>query len=91
MAPLGNGGYRNHCPACLYSKHVDDRPGDRAAGCGGLMRPAGMTHRSGKGLMIVHRCVVCGFVRPNRVADAPLGGDEVDALAALSARADRRA
>jgi hypothetical protein len=21
--PLKRGSYRNHCPACLYSKHVD--------------------------------------------------------------------
>ena len=33
----GNG-YTNHCPYCLWSKHVDINPGDRAAGCGGLKR-----------------------------------------------------
>jgi hypothetical protein len=30
VAPLSNGSYRNHCPACLLSKHVDILPGDRA-------------------------------------------------------------
>ena len=30
-------GHRNHCPNCLHSLHVDDRPGDRAACCGGIM------------------------------------------------------
>ena len=34
----GNG-YTNHCPNCLWSKHVDINPGDRAADCGGLMEP----------------------------------------------------
>ncbi|HLL91284.1 MAG TPA: RNHCP domain-containing protein, partial [Tepidisphaeraceae bacterium] len=34
----GNG-YTNHCPGCLWSRHVDVNPGDRAAACGGLMEP----------------------------------------------------
>ena len=33
----GNG-YTNHCTACLWSKHVDVNPGDRAADCHGLMK-----------------------------------------------------
>ena len=32
-------GYTNHCPKCLWSKHVDIMPGDRAEDCQGLMRP----------------------------------------------------
>jgi hypothetical protein len=31
----GNG-YTNHCTSCLWSKHVDINPGDRAAECQGL-------------------------------------------------------
>lgn len=31
--PLVNGSYRNHCPRCLFSKHVDDSLGDRASHC----------------------------------------------------------
>ena len=30
---------RNHCPKCLCSLHLDLYPGDRAAGCGGIMDP----------------------------------------------------
>lgn len=30
----GNG-YTNHCPNCIWSKHVDIHPGDRASLCGG--------------------------------------------------------
>ena len=28
-----DGHYRNHCPYCLWSLHVDDLPGDRASEC----------------------------------------------------------
>ena len=32
-------GYTNHCPNCLWSRHVDINPGDRAEKCGGMMEP----------------------------------------------------
>jgi hypothetical protein len=83
VAPLSNGSYRNHCPTCLWSKHVDIEPGDRAASCCGLMRPQCVDRRAGKGLVIVHECVVCGFVRPNRIADDRIQGDDIDAIVAL--------
>ncbi len=36
VPPEGAGSeYRNHCPYCLSSLHLDTVPGDRAAGCGG--------------------------------------------------------
>ena len=50
VVPLSNGSYRNHCPRCLYSKHLDVAPGDRASFCEGMMEPIGVRHRSGKGL-----------------------------------------
>jgi DNA-directed RNA polymerase subunit RPC12/RpoP len=81
VAPLQNGSYRNHCPFCLYSRHVDGRPGDRASSCRGLMEPVGIEFRSGKGFMVEHRCVRCGFVRPNRVAP-----DDTEAVIALMRR-----
>ncbi|MFJ6632560.1 RNHCP domain-containing protein [Streptomyces sp. NPDC091376] len=83
VAPLRNGSYRNHCPTCLYSKHVDIYPGDRASGCRGTMHPQRVEHRRGKGLVLVHRCVACGFVRPNKIADDPVQGDDIDAIIAL--------
>ena len=52
-----------------------------------MMRPERVEHRSGKGLVLVHRCVVCGFVRPNRIADDPAQGDDIDAIIALMLRA----
>ena len=77
VEPLGKGTYRNHCPRCLFSKHVDDHgPGDRASRCGGLMEPVGMDHRSGKGWMLIHRCRRCGKeIRNKTVRD-----DDLDAL-----------
>lgn len=84
MRPLTNGSYRNHCPCCLWSKHVDAaRPGDRACDCRGLMRPVAIEQRSGKGMVIVHRCTVCGFVRPNRVAEDQVQSDSVEAITEL--------
>jgi len=71
---------RNHCPACLYSKHVDDViPGDRKALCDGLMEPIGLTIKKSKGnkykpgktageLEIVHLCTKCGKININRIA-----------------------
>lgn len=83
MVPLTNGSYRNHCPACLYSKHVDTVPGDRAATCHGLMRPVGLDHRPGKGWVLVHRCERCRLVRANRLAFDTTQPDDLDALARL--------
>lgn len=60
-------GYTNHCPHCLWSKHVDIYPGDRAARCGGLMEPIGVLVQ-GNGYVVVHRCTRCGLVRRNRAA-----------------------
>lgn len=39
VQPLNNGSYRNHCPNCLYSLHLDMKPGDRKSSCKGLMKP----------------------------------------------------
>lgn len=68
-APVTGGRNRNHCPNCLYSKHVDlKRPGDRLNTCGSLMAPVGVFTRANGEEMILHRCLGCGFERPNRVA-----------------------
>ncbi len=68
-APVTGGRNRNHCPNCLYSKHVDlKRPGDRLCECGSLMAPVGLFARANGEEMILHRCLGCGFERPNRVA-----------------------
>lgn len=61
-------GYTNHCPSCLYSKHVDINPGDRASLCLGLMKPLKIEGSSGK-YRIIHKCLACGYVKPNKVAE----------------------
>ena len=51
-------GYTNHCPNCLYSKHVDIFPGDRENPCHGLMCPIGLEKKHGE-LKIIHQCLNC--------------------------------
>ena len=75
----GNG-YTNHCPSCLWSKHVDVHPGDRAALCGGMMEPIALSLR-GDGRIITHRCLECGHKKNNLVS----AQDDRDAVVALSA------
>lgn len=60
----GNG-FTNHCPNCLWSKHVDIDPGDRKSNCGGLMEPVGVT-KKGRDYIILHRCTKCGLNKPNK-------------------------
>ncbi len=68
-APVSGGRQRNHCPNCLYSKHVDGKmPGDRKATCHALMKPVGLhTRRNGEEVLI-HECLGCGKRDPNRIA-----------------------
>ncbi len=74
--------HRNHCPRCLWSLHVDDRPGDRASYCRGKMEPIAIWVR-GDEWVVIHRCQRCEALRPNRIA----GDDSPVALLALAARA----
>lgn len=64
----GNG-FTNHCPECLWSKHVDNTPGDRAMldECGCLMAPERITTKGGK-YTIVHKCINCGVTQTNRTS-----------------------
>ncbi len=70
IGPTVSGGkHRNHCPLCLYSRHVDGgRPGDRASDCGAKMAPVARFTRPNGEPMILHRCLGCGFERNNRLA-----------------------
>lgn len=62
----GNG-YTNHCPNCLFSKHVDINPGDRQANCGGMMEPIGV-ECSGVSYVITFKCRRCGATKRNKAA-----------------------
>lgn len=69
VEPLGKGTYRDHCPSCLCSKHVDrDGPGDRLSACKGLLRPIGVDQDSKKGLVILYTCEKCRKSSRNRAA-----------------------
>jgi DNA-directed RNA polymerase subunit RPC12/RpoP len=79
---LSNGSYRNHCPFCLTSLHVDEDPGDRVSDCAGLMDAIAVI-RTKKGWQLVHRCRRCGARRVNRVAFETRQPDDLDAVIAL--------
>lgn len=66
--------HRNHCPQCLFSLHLDNHPGDRAAQCRGMMEPIGVWVRKGGEWAVIHRCHSCGTLSSNRIAadDNPL-------------------
>lgn len=63
----GNG-WTNHCPRCLYSKHVDINPGDRLNTCGGLMKPIKIECKNQK-YIVIHKCVKCGFEKKNKISE----------------------
>lgn len=57
---------RDHCPMCLYSKHVDINPGDRANSCCGLLKPIGV-EKFKDTFKIIYRCESCGDLHKNIV------------------------
>lgn len=61
-------GYTNHCPKCLWSKHVDVNPGDRLEKCGGMMEPV-FVEKGSEGYDIIHICVLCGKKRSNKASE----------------------
>lgn len=83
---VSGGGYRNHCPSCLHSLHVDGAPGDRAEGCRGLMEPIGLIYHARKGYQIIHRCTRCGALRRNRIHDTGVAPDDAEQVRRLAAR-----
>jgi hypothetical protein len=80
--PVRGDGYTNHCPRCLWSRHVDVAPGDRTAECRGLMRPVAVEFRA-QDAVLTHVCESCGQQRRNRTSPA----DDGDALLRLAAEA----
>ena len=70
VGSLPSGGHqRNHCPYCLFSRHVDEKAsGDRMSTCGSSMQAIGRFQRAKGEYVIVHRCLSCDFERFNRIA-----------------------
>lgn len=64
-----SGSARNHCPKCLYSKHLDkDSPGDRLSACHWLMKPIWQDMKKNKWTMLVHNCERCWKKILNKLA-----------------------
>lgn len=61
-------GYTNHCPKCLWSKHVDINPGDRAEECGGLMKPVDL-YKEGQHWVLTHECQRCRMRRRQKISE----------------------
>jgi len=53
-------GYTDHCPKCLWSRHVDINPGDRQSSCDGQMEPLDVEVKDGENI-IYYKCQCCGF------------------------------
>ncbi len=60
---------RNHCPYCLYSKHLDEKfPWDRVSDCWWLMEPIDIDYKKNKWNMVKHRCEKCWKEILNKIA-----------------------
>lgn len=68
---------RNHCPYCLWSRHLDlYDAGDRLSACKAPMQPIGLTTKRSRNkygskngeLMLVHLCTSCEHISINRIA-----------------------
>ena len=85
VPPLCNGSYRNHCPYCLYSLHVDILPGDRLSPCKGLLVPVGVEYNGKKGWVIVSQCQACdSAVRNVAALDDPECPDDYEEILQLA-------
>lgn len=70
---------RDHCPNCLYSKHVDIMPGDRMNKCQGLLKPIGIEKFKGS-YKIIYKCTKCNEEHKNIMAK----DDNMDLIIELS-------
>lgn len=66
VKPLGYSS-RDHCPYCLYSKHVDINPGDRLNPCKGLLKPI-QIEKFKDTYKIVYKCDKCNELHKNIIA-----------------------
>ena len=70
---------RDHCPFCLYSKHVDINPGDRLNTCMGLLKPIGI-EKFKNSFKILYKCERCNMLHKNIMAN----DDNMDLIIELS-------
>lgn len=72
---------RDHCPYCLYSKHVDINPGDRKNKCLGLLKPIEI-EKFKSTYKIIYQCERCKKKHKNIVAK----DDDIDAIISISSK-----
>lgn len=70
---------RDHCPYCLYSKHVDINPGDRLNNCLGLLKPIDI-EKYRNTYKIIYKCCKCNQLHKNIAAT----DDNIDLIIQLS-------
>lgn len=70
---------RDHCPYCLYSKHLDVLPGDRKNNCHGLLKPIGV-EKFKDTYKIIYKCEKCHEIHKNIMAN----DDDFDKIIRLS-------
>ena len=72
---------RDHCPYCLYSKHVDINPGDRNNQCKGMLEPVGI-EKFKDSFKIIYLCEKCHKTHKNIMAK----DDDMNKIIELSKR-----
>lgn len=88
VPPTSGTSPRNHCPSCLWCRHVDINPGDRANPCRGMMRPIGIYTHTKKAYVILHQCVRCAArVRAKTVLKDRNASDDFDRIIEFSGKA----
>lgn len=70
---------RDHCPYCLFSKHVDINPGDRANTCLGMLIPKRI-EKFKNTFKIIYQCEKCKDFHKNIIAN----DDNMDLIIELS-------
>ena len=73
---------RDHCPFCLYSRHIDIMPGDRANPCQGILVPIGI-EKFKDTYKIIYECEKCHQQHKNIMAK----DDDMDMIIELSRNA----
>ena len=58
---------RDHCPYCLFSKHVDNFPGDRQNTCHGMLKPISIEKYKNT-YKIIYKCTKCNKTHKNIIA-----------------------
>lgn len=72
---------RDHCPYCLFSKHVDKNPGDRSNECKGLLEPIDI-EKYKNSYKIIYKCQKCGELHKNIMAN----DDNLDTIIKISTK-----